>query len=453
MYKSNRTANRASDIMLDSVEGGRMRKRVFLLFALLLLVGSLLAACGGEEAAAPAEEPAAPAEPAAAPAEEPAESSAAAGEPIVIGAAVSESGWAVTWGVVPARMAQFAIEDINANGGVLGRPLELVIADDESDFAANGAAAAIDVIEQGAVVVATNCDFDWSAPAATEAVSRGIPTISWCAGAPNFGAQGLSELSFSAGIATPNEAAIPAEWAYNEQGWRSVFLLNDTSIDYDTTYCRAFGARFEELGGTVIDTADFEQTDVQLGPVITRYQSLDVTPDFITLCSYPTGGATAIRQLRAAGVDTPLFMNVGMAGDWWFEQVGEPLSNAWQGTYGSWVGDDPRELINDLSARYLERYGERMPWPYTFMGYQAIQLVADAIERAGGTDGTAIADALRTADIEGVIGRHTMNADFNHSFTLPVTIMQIENGEASFLGVFEAQEDYSRLVPASQGIE
>ena len=145
-------------------------------------------------------------------------------------------------------------------------------------------------------------------------------------------------------------------------------------------------------------------------------------------------------------------MNVGMAGDWWFEQVGEPLSDAWQGTYGSWVGDDPNPLINDLSERYLETYDERMAWPYTFMGYQTIQLIADAITRAGSTEGTAIAAALREADLaDGLIGRHTMNPEFNHSFTLPVSIMEIQNGEAKFVGRFEATDEYSRLVPASQG--
>ena len=444
-----------------------MRKRLLLLFALLAVVGLVVAACGGddeaaapaeapaaaEEPAAPAEEPAAPAEEPAAPAEEPAApAEAPSGEPIVIGAAVADSGWAATWGGVPARVAQFAVDDINAAGGVLGRPLELVIADDESDFAANGAAAAIEVIDQGAVAVMTNCDFDWSAPAAAEATGRGIPTMSWCAGAPNFGAQGLSNLSFSAGIATPNESAISAEWVFNEQGWQTVYLLNDTSIDYDTTYCRGFGARFEELGGMVLDTGDFEQTDVQLGPLITRYLSLDEEPDVLMLCSYAPGGASAIRQLRAAGVETPIFLNVGMAGDWWFDQTGDPLSNAWQGTYGSWLGDDPRPKLNEITDRYLETYGDKNAWPYTYMGYQAIQLVADAIERAGSTDGEALAAALReTTDFAGVIGQHTINPEFGHSFTLPVTIMEIQNGEASFVGIFEAQEDYSRLVPASQG--
>ena len=226
---------------------------------------------------------------------------------------------------------------------------------------------------------------------------------------------------------------MPAEWAYEDQGWRNVFLLNDPVIDYDTTYCNSFKARWEELGGTVVGEDTFEQADPQLGPVITRFQGIDPAPDFIVLCSIPPGGATAIRQFRSAGIETPIFMNVGMGGDWWFESVGEPLSNAYQGTYGSWRGDDEIPEINEVVQRYVDKFGESVPLPHTLMGYQVIQLIADAIGRAGSTDPEAVATAMSETDGDFLIGHHTINPEYNHSFTLPVTIMQVENGEASFL--------------------
>jgi branched-chain amino acid transport system substrate-binding protein len=422
-----------------------------------------LSACGGdEEAAAPPAEPApaepAPAEPPAeepAPAEPPAEEPAPAeeptGEPIIIGVAAGLTGPLAPWGLEPMRMSEFAVEDINAAGGVLGRPLEIVAADDKSDFAANGAATAIEVIDQGASIVVTSCDFDWSAPAQAEATSRGVPAISFCAGAPQFGPNGLGPLTFSAGIATPNEASVPAEWAYEEQGWRNAFLLNDPVIAYDTTYCDSFKARWEELGGVVVAEDVFEQADPQLGPVVTRMQGLDPQPDFILLCSIPPGGATAIRQIRAAGITTPIFMNVGMGGDWWFEQVGEPLDNAFQSTYGSWRGDDEIAQINELVDRYETKFEDTVPLPHTLMGYQVIQLIADAISRAGSTDGQAIADALAQTDGEFLIGHHTINPEYNHSFTLPVTIMQITGGEAAFLTRRQPEGNPADLVPVVLG--
>jgi branched-chain amino acid transport system substrate-binding protein len=443
-----------------------MRKRLLLLLALFAVVGLVMAACGGDDSAAEEPAPAAPADPEPAPADPepaPADPEPAPAEPapqecpnpsgtIVIGAAVAHSGFAVTWGIMPSRSALFAMEDINAAGGVLGCQLEFVSADDESDFAANGAAAAAEVIDQGAVAVITNCDFDWSAPAATEATGRGIPTISWCAGAPNFGSAGLSELSFSAGIATPNEGGVGAEFGYHDQGFRTAFLLVDTSLDYNTSYCASYGARFEELGGTVLDRGEFEQTDVQLQGTISRYQNLDVEPDVIAICSYGSGGATAIRQLRAAGVETTIWLNLGFAGDFWVDQIGEPLDNTWMSTYVSWTGDDPRAEINELTARYEEEYGEKQDLSYTFMGYQVIQLLAAAIETAGSTDGTAIADALRSNETVGIVGKHVFDPNYNHSFEFALTVMKVENGEASWYKIQEPDPtyDYTSLVEVAK---
>ncbi|MEZ5100111.1 MAG: ABC transporter substrate-binding protein [Thermoleophilia bacterium] len=452
-----------------------MRPRWLLLAVLAAAIALLAAACGGSDEASPAPaepapaepaapapaEPAEPAEPAPAepapaepapaepaepapaePAPAPAESGAApTGDPIVIGMPISLTGDLAPWGLWPQQMAEFAVEDINAAGGVLGRPIQLVTADDKSDFAANGAAAAIEVIDKGASIIVTDCDFDWSAPAQSEATGRGIPGISFCAGAPNFGPNGLGPLTFSAGIATPNEAIVPAEWSFNEQGWKSAFILNDPVIDYDTTYCASYKQAFQDLGGTIAGEDTFEQADPQLQSVITRFQSLDPQPDFIVLCSIPPGGATAIRQLRAAGIETPIFMGVGMGGDWWFESVGSPLSNAYQSTYGSWLGDDEIQAVNDLAARYQEKYDGPVPLPHALMGYQVIQVVADAIERAGSTEGEAIAAALQATDGSFLFGPFTFNTDYNHSFTFPVTIMKIDAGKASFLKRLQPQGD------------
>jgi branched-chain amino acid transport system substrate-binding protein len=180
--------------------------------------------------------------------------------------------------------------------------------------------------------------------------------------------------------------------------------------------------------------------------VVTRFQGIDPAPDFIVLCSIPPGGATAIRQLRSAGIDTPIFMGVGMGGDWWFEQVGEPLTNAYQGGYGSWRGDDEVAKINEIVARYQEKYGDTVPLPHTLMGYQVIQLIADAIGRAGSTDGEAVAAAMAATDADFLIGHHTINPEYNHSFTLPVTIMQIVDGQASFLKRLAPEGDPSSIV-------
>src|SRR5688572_21594070 len=86
-------------------------------------------------------------------------------KPILIGAAVARSGWMTMYDDGPYKAVQLAIEDINARGGVLGRKLELITADTKTDPAGSARAAA-EVLEKGASLVITSCDFDFGGAAA-----------------------------------------------------------------------------------------------------------------------------------------------------------------------------------------------------------------------------------------------------------------------------------------------
>jgi branched-chain amino acid transport system substrate-binding protein len=111
---------------------------------------------------------------------------AAKGDPIVIGAAIAETGFLSVFDIPPTQALEVAIEDINANGGVDGRPLKLVKADMKSDRT-QGAAAALRTIDEGAVIGVVTCDLDVGAPAAIEFAKKEIVSFSLCAGAPDYG--------------------------------------------------------------------------------------------------------------------------------------------------------------------------------------------------------------------------------------------------------------------------
>jgi branched-chain amino acid transport system substrate-binding protein len=329
-------------------------------------------------------------------------------------------------------MAQFAAQDINKAGGVLGRPLKLIACDDRSDFAANGKSCALQMINAGAVALLTDCDADWSAPANLTAEAHKIPGISFCAGAPKFGvAGGDGPYTFSMGIATPNEADVAAEWAYQAKHWRKAYLLNDPVIAYDTTYCQYFAKRWRELGGTIAGQDTFQASAPSIAGQVARMRSTSM--DFVVLCSIPPEGASAIRQMRAGGVPTPIIMNVGMGGDYWFNTV-PGISNAYQDGYDDWHGGDPRAFINSLTRRWAAKYHMPNPrFPHAYMGYEALLMLADAMKKAGTTKGSAVANALRHLDVKGIFGTHKIVPQYDQSFTLPVAIIRINNGTASFL--------------------
>ena len=338
------------------------------------------------------------------------------------------------WGKWDLEMAQFAVDDINKSGGVLGgRKLKFDVVDDKSDFAANGAAAALQTINAGATVIVTDCDSGWGAPAQLAAQTKGVGSLSWCGGAPQFGAKGgLGPLTSSGGIATQNEAAVPAEWGYAKKGWKKAYLLNDPTLAYDTTYCNSFAARFKQLGGTIVGQDEFQQTASSIATQITRLKDTSPKPDVIVVCSTPPGGATAVRQLRAAGINTTLQMSDGMAGNNWLASV-PGLTNAYVSTYAAQNGTDPIAKVNELTKRWQQTYHSQVPIPDVYNAYADMQLIAAAINKAGSDNPKAIAQALATTKNAGtILGKHTLQPGYNLSFTSPVAILKISNNRDTF---------------------
>src|SRR5438445_8219921 len=78
-------------------------------------------------------------------------------KPVIIGAAIAQTGFIAPYDTDPARAAEMAIKKINAEGGVLGRPLKMIYSDTKSDIPRGGVAAS-DVLDQGAEIVIVTGD-------------------------------------------------------------------------------------------------------------------------------------------------------------------------------------------------------------------------------------------------------------------------------------------------------
>ena len=362
----------------------------------------------------------------------------AADDPIVIGAAVALSGFFAQYDDGPQKAAQLVVRDINERGGVLGRQLKLVFADTKSDIA-HGAVAGVEVLDQGAQMIMVSCDYDFGGGAASMANSRGIIAFSSCAADPKFGVQGIGPYAFTMSSGTPGQGALMAEWGYNKQGYRKAYMLVDPTVEFDVSLCRAFKERWIEVAGqdAFLGEDTFQNNDPSIASQITRIKTLDLQPDFIMYCSYPPGGAAGVKQLRAAGVNLPLLSTEGMGGDYWLDAVPD-LSDFYFAIYGSIFGDDPRPEINEVLDRFIEMHGGPPATGQMYAGYAAIQTWAKAVETAGSLDGDAVREVLESyRDEPSLVGATTYTSELHMSVTRPMTIMQVQNGEHSALGVFQ----------------
>ena len=341
-------------------------------------------------------------------------SSAQAEDPVVIGAAIAQSGVVAPYDEGPAGGMEIAVDEINAKGGLLGHPLKIVYADTKSDIA-YGATAAQQVIDQGAKMVVVTCDYDYGSAAASVADGANLIAFSTCAGDPKFGPSGIGPNAFTMATGAPGQAVAMAEWAYKVKGWRKGYILKDTTIAFDATWAEFFKKRWDELAGQdgMLGMDTFGGDDPQIASQITRIKALPDKPDFIVLASFPPGGVSAMRQIRAAGVETPLLGSESWDGDYWLEGVPN-LSDMYFVTYGSMFGSDPRPEVQTFMEKYKAKFGKPPVTSHSITGYSVIEAWSKAVEKAGTFDTDKVRDELQSFKDEKLLAGPTTFTEKEH---------------------------------------
>lgn len=311
-------------------------------------------------------------------------------DPIVIGYAGGFTGDLAFFDEPAFAGTEIAVEEINEAGGVDGRPIELIKADTKSDVN-QGSRAGLELIQKGVDAMLVTPDFNFGGGAAREAQKAGKIVISVGAGSPKFGVQGIGPLAYTMGISGVTDGAVSAEWAIESKQFETAYILLDDVTDYDKDQCRGFEARFTELGGQIVGRDTFKNGDPSVSAQVTRIKRLPEEPDLISLCSFPPGGAVAVKQLRDADVKSAIVSNGAMDGDFWFAETIPNLSDFYFLASASMWGNDPNDAINEFVATFKERTGEQPQNTFPLFAYAAVKGLAKAIADAGSTDGTALA--------------------------------------------------------------
>ncbi|MDH6182462.1 branched-chain amino acid transport system substrate-binding protein [Microbacteriaceae bacterium SG_E_30_P1] len=350
-------------------------------------------------------------------------------DPIVIGVASAQTGFFSGFDGPVKNAIELAVADQNAAGGVLGRQLEVVVSDTKSDVELS-ATAAIDVLDKGADVVVTMCDYNLGAPAAQEALAAGKLAYS-CAGSALFGPVGIGPLAFSINESSTTQASIAASFAI-EQGWKSAYMLGDTGEDFTKSWCEAFSTTFENLGGSVVGEDVFVNGDTTVQPQVSALVASGAQPDVVALCGYPPTGSTAVAQLRSAGVTAPIVTTSGFDGPGWLEAVPD-VSDVYAVASASIYGDDPSDEMNDLVTAYTEEYGAPAT-SYLVYGYAIVQAIVAGMEEAGSTDGAEVAAALTSlSDIETILGATTYTEACHVAIGRSMQIIGYNGGTGAFV--------------------
>lgn len=353
---------------------------------------------------------------------------------IVIGMAIARSGWIEAYDNNSVKMVQLWVDETNAAGGILGRKLRLETVDTKSDRA-EGAKAGQQLVSDGASIIFVSGDYDFGAPAALQAQKAGIISAFLGASDPKAGVLGVGALSFTTGLAGQVEGASLAEWGHVQRHYKTGYVLLDDSIQYDKSVCAGYDWDFKRLGGQIAGSDSFKNSDPLINSQVTRLADAIRTTgvDHIMLCSYTPGGASAVKQIRAAGINLPILSATAMDGTYWLGSVGGlkdfyvPVQALPQG--------DPRPAVTALTARYQAKYHELPTTQYAYLAYPFLQLWAKAVQSTGTFDSAKVVAQLETYhDVDTVLGPRSFSKQLHIQTQVPMIITETAGDKQRVVG-------------------
>jgi branched-chain amino acid transport system substrate-binding protein len=371
------------------------------ILVLLVVVLALLAGCGGDSSA---ESP-----------------SGGLPQEIVIGAAIAKTGYLTPWDGNIVAIEQL-LREANAQGGIDGHKLRIVQADNRSD-PQRAAAAAQQVVGEGADVLLLSCEALTAAAAAPVAEENNKLNFTMCANEPGFGPPITGRLSFSASPDIFSEVSAGASFLYDE-GLRHPFLFRDTSIILGKVTCSAFQQTWEKLGGTIAGSADFKNSDESIAGQISELRNSDA--DAIVMCSYPPGGASAIKQIRAGGHTVPILGTAAFEGTFWLKGIPD-TEDIYFASNGS-AYDPPDRTTAKLFEALQDAGVDTDVSGALLVSYAAGELILQVIEETHSVNGNELADALEAKPHKTIVGDVSYTKD-NHYPTRTWPIYVFSDGK------------------------
>lgn len=355
---------------------------------------------------------------------------------ILIGFAIAETGGFAGFDGALVNGARVAVNDINAKGGVLGRKLKIITADAQSKI--DGAApAAQTLIAKGAKFMGSTSDYDFGGPALRAADASGLVGIGF-AGDTRLGYHGIGPKVFNIYAGSAAEGVVMAQFA-QAKGLKRPYILTDTINSYPKTVSDAFATRWKGLTGTDVVGKDlFLNSDTSVRGQIDKIKAANA--DSVLVASFPPGGAAAIKQIRAAGVNVPILGDIAFDGDAWIGAV-PGLSDVYIPELAFPGSGEARQ--KSFFDAYEKLAGEKSIAPsYSALGYAEIEVLARGVQDAKTTDGAKVAEAIaKINDLQSMIGPidYTWRSQCNVPASIPWQVLQVQGGKLTFLEKMKAE--------------
>lgn len=314
---------------------------------------------------------------------------------------------------------------------VLGKKVELVIADNKSEKveAANAAAKLVEKDKVTAIVGSWGSSLSMAAGDIVK--NAKVPAVGTSCTNPLV-TEG-NEYYFRVCFIDPFQGTVMANYAYNKLNAKKVAIVQEVSSDYAIGLAKYFTDSFKELTGddkSIIEVANYNTGDQDFTAQLTNIKSKN--PDVIFAPGNFTESALVIKQARELGIECPI-----IGGDTWetpeFIKIGmDAVEGATLSTF--FATEKP---ITKESEKFLEEFKKeynKEPAAVSALGYDAYLVIIKALEQLGEVDSIKLRDTLANMkDFEGAAG--VVNFDENRNAVKDAVIKEVKDGKFQFLDI------------------
>ncbi|WP_188399278.1 ABC transporter substrate-binding protein [Sporomusa sp. GT1] len=348
---------------------------------------------------------------------------------IKIGGNYELTGGIANFGTQTSNGIKLAFKEANAAGGVLGKQITLILADNKSE-PAEAANAITKLITQDKVVTVLGPVSSSNVLATLQiAEDHKIPVLTATATNPKVTVDNgkVRSYVFRACFIDPFQGKVMSDFAIKSVKAKTAAVYLDSSSDYSKGLAEVFAAAFVQDGGKIVAKEGFLQKDTDFKATLTKIKATN--PDVIFIPAYYEEVGKIVKQARELGITVPLLGTDGWDDGKLVEIAGAAaLNDGFFSNHYSSQDKDPN-IVKFVEA-YKKEYGQE-PSALAALGYDSGIMIIDAIKRAGSDDPAKIREALeQTKNLQVSTGILTLDA--NHNPVKSAVVIEMKDGKQMF---------------------
>jgi branched-chain amino acid transport system substrate-binding protein len=319
---------------------------------------------------------------------------------------------------------QLAIDQANSGGGVLGRKIELLTEDNQSQAGQTSTIVRKFVTQDRVVAIVGDLTSSATLEGGPIAQAAKIPMVTPLATNPKV--TEIGDYIFRVCFIDEFQGRVMARFALENLKARKAAILTDTKQDYSVGLTGFFKETFVNGAGSVVRGQSYSSGDTDFRAQLTSIKAAG--PDVVFLPGYYPEVGIILKQARQLGITVPF---IGCEA-WDSPALLQVAGKAADGCYFSnqFSAGDPNAVVQEFGRIYRAKFGN-LPDNFAALGYDAANVILDAIKRADSASPGTIRDAIaQTKDFPGVSGNITI--DFQRNASKPAVILAIKDQQVQF---------------------